>query len=61
MNPSLPIRYGGRAAGAVAAYYIIGRRLGTVGVAVAVAAGWLAGGYLIDKATGADAQIVPTV
>jgi hypothetical protein len=48
MNQDLMTRYAGRAAGAAAAYYTIGKRLDTVGMLAAVALGWLGGGYLVD-------------
>lgn len=51
------VKYAGRAAGAAAAYYVIGRRLSTVGMFAAVAAGWLVGGFLIDKANAPKAPL----
>lgn len=48
MDSNLAIKYGGRAAGAAAAYFAVGKRLSTAGMLAAVAAGWLAGGYIVD-------------
>jgi hypothetical protein len=47
------IQYGGRVGGAVAFYYLAGRKMSPLASVVLGAAAWLAAGYLTDKAIGA--------
>jgi hypothetical protein len=56
MTGKLAVQYGGRLGGALAVYYLVGRRSGTVGMVASIVLGWLGGGFLADKV--ADATML---